>query len=358
MTSLEDALGSIQALDAGAMAAAQDRLDHLTKPPGSLGRLEELVVWLAGVTGTPAPRVDRRRIVIVAGDHGVAIHQHVSAWPSEVTAQMVATFLSGRAAISTLAAAAGASLAVIDVGVASPIPPVGAATPDARFVSARIRPGTDDFTAGPAMTRDDAREAIDVGLAAVDDAVADGIQLLGIGEMGIGNTTSASAIVAAMTGRDPRDVTGRGTGVDDEGWSRKLDVVARGIETNRADPSDPVGVLAGLGGFEIAALVGVIAGAAARRIPLVLDGFITGAAALIACAVEPAIAPRLIAGHRSVEPGHAIVLDRLGLRPLLDLDMRLGEGTGAALAMGLVVAAAAVRDGMATFDEAAVSDRL
>ena len=358
MTTLDGALRTIRPLDADAMAAAQDRLDHLTKPPGSLGRIEELVVWLAGVTGTPAPAVERRRIVVAAGDHGVAMHQHVSAWPSEVTAQMVATFLWGRAAISTLAAAGDASIVVLDVGVASAIPPVAATAPNARFVAARIRAGTDDFTRGPAMTRDEAHAAIGVGLAALDDAVADGIQLLGIGEMGIGNTTAASAIVAAMSGREPRDVTGRGTGVDDAGWARKVDVVTRGLATNRTDPSDPIGVLAALGGFEIAALVGVVVGAAAHGVPLVLDGFITGAAALVACALEPAIAPRLLAGHRSVEPGHAIVLNRLGLRPLLDLDMRLGEGTGAALAMGLVSAAAAVRDGMATFDEAAVSDRL
>jgi nicotinate-nucleotide--dimethylbenzimidazole phosphoribosyltransferase len=358
MTTLDEALAAIQPLDARAMAAAQARLDHLTKPPGSLGRLEELVVWLAGVTGTPTPPVDRRRVVVAAGDHGVAMRQRVSAWPSEVTAQMVATFLSGRAAISTLAAAGDASIVVVDVGVASPIPAVAATSPNTRFLSVPIRPGTSDFTAGPAMSRDEALAAIAVGLAIVDEALADRTLLLAIGEMGIGNTTSAAALVAMMTGREPRDVTGRGTGVDDEGWQRKVDAVSRGIEANQPDRTDPIGVLAALGGFEIAALVGVIAGAAANRVPLVLDGFITGAAALVACGLEPSIAPRLVAGHRSVEPGHAIVLDRLGLRPLLDLDLRLGEATGAALAMGLVVAAAAVRDGMATFDEAAVSDRL
>jgi nicotinate-nucleotide--dimethylbenzimidazole phosphoribosyltransferase len=284
-------------------------------------------------------------------------HQ-VSAWPSEVTAQMVATFLAGRAAISTIAAAGDISIVVLDVGVASPIPAGAAASAGAVLVQAKVRPGTADFTEGPAMTPAGAAAAIEIGLDAVDQAIADGVQLLGVGEMGIGNTTSASAIVAALTGRDPREVTGRGTGVDDAGWTRKVDAIERGIAANALDPADPLGVLATLGGFEIAALVGVIAGAAARQVPLVLDGFITGAAALVASALEPAIVPRLLAGHRSVEPGHMIVLERLGLRPLLDLDMRLGEGTGAALAMGLVVAAAAVRDGMATFEEAAVSDRL
>jgi len=275
-----------------------------------------------------------------------------------VTAQMVATFLAGRAAISTIAAAGGVSIVVLDVGVASPIPAVAAREAGAALVSARIRPGTADFTAGPAMTAAETAAAIEVGLDAVDRAVADGVELLGVGEMGIGNTTAASALVAALTGREPREVTGRGTGVDDAGWSRKVDAVARGLAVNRPDAGDPVGTLAAVGGLEIAALVGLIVGAAARGLPLVLDGFITGAAALVASALHPDVAPRLIAGHRSVEPGHAVVLERLGLRPLLDIDMRLGEGTGAALAMGLVAAAAAMRDGMATFEEAAVSDRL
>ena len=358
MTRLDEALAAIRPLDRDSVAAAQDRLDHLTKPPGSLGRLEELVVWLAGVTGMAAPPVARRRVVIAAADHGVAMRQQVSAWPSEVTAQMVATFLAGRAAISTIAAAGGVSIVVLDVGVASPIPAVAAREAGAALVSARIRPGTADFTAGPAMTAAETAAAIEVGLDAVDRAVADGVELLGVGEMGIGNTTAASALVAALTGREPPEVTGRGTGVDDAGWSRKVDAVARGLAVNRPDAGDPVGTLAAVGGLEIAAVVGLIVGAAARGLPLVLDGFITGAAALVASALHPDVAPRLIAGHRSVEPGHAVVLERLGLRPLLDLDMRLGEGTGAALAMGLVAAAAAVRDGMATFEEGAVSDRL
>jgi nicotinate-nucleotide--dimethylbenzimidazole phosphoribosyltransferase len=360
MTSLRDAIAAVEPLDGEAMASARDRLDHLTKPPGSLGRLEELVVWLAGVTARPAPPVGRRRIVVAAADHGVAMLGQVSAWPSDVTAQMVATFLAGRAAISTIAAAGGASVEVLDVGVASPIPPVmsgAAGTGGARLVSRPVRKGTSDLTVGPAMSRAEAEAAIAVGLEAVDRAAAEGIELLGVGEMGIGNTTSASAIVAAMTGRPAAEVTGRGTGVDDAGWARKVEAIERGLGVNRPDPGNPLGVLAAVGGFEIAALVGVIVGAAGRRLPLVLDGFITGSAALVACAMEPTIVGRLVAGHRSVEPGHAVVLDRLGLRPLLELEMRLGEGTGAAIAMQLVVAAAAMRDGMATFDEAAVSER-
>jgi nicotinate-nucleotide--dimethylbenzimidazole phosphoribosyltransferase len=207
------------------------------------------------------------------------------------------------------------------------------------------------------MTGAEAEGAIGIGLEAVDRAVADGIELLGVGEMGIGNTTAASALVAALTGLPAVDVTGRGTGVDDEGLAQKVEAIERALAVNRCDPSDPVATLAGVGGFEIAALVGVIVGAAARKVPLILDGFITGAAALVATGLEPLIPGRLIAAHRSVEPGHAIVLDRLNLRPLFDLDLRLGEGTGAALAMSLFAAAVAMRDGMATFEEAAVSDR-
>ncbi|MFL5725551.1 MAG: nicotinate-nucleotide--dimethylbenzimidazole phosphoribosyltransferase [Chloroflexota bacterium] len=363
MTSLEATLADVRPLDEGSMGAARDRLDRLTKPPGSLGRLEEIVVWLAGVTGTPAPPVEPRRIVVAAADHGVAMRHAVSAWPSDVTAQMVATFVAGRAAISTLGAAARASIVVLDVGVATAIPNAGPTVPTAgssgvaRLVSNRIGPGTADMTAGPAMTRDQALAAIGVGLTAAADAVTDGVALLGLGDMGIGNTTSASAIVAALTGRPAAEVTGRGTGLNDAAWRRKIDAVNLALAVNRPDRDDPIGVLAAVGGFEIGAIVGTIAGAAANPLPVVLDGFITGAAALVACALQPAIGPRLVAGHRSVEPGHAITLDGLGLRPLLELDMRLGEGTGAALAMQLIGAAAAARDGMATFDEAAVSDR-
>jgi nicotinate-nucleotide--dimethylbenzimidazole phosphoribosyltransferase len=268
---------------------------------------------------------------------------------------MVTNFLAGGAAINVLAAAVQASLTVVDVGVATHIP-VGPG--DARggcLVRARIRDGTSDMTTGPAMTRSETLEAIEVGLRTVDSLWAHGVDLIGIGEMGIGNTTAASALVAALTGEPIERVTGRGTGVDDAGWARKVDAIESALEVNEPDPADLLGVLAAVGGLEIAALVGVIVGAAAARIPLILDGFITGAAALVASSLEPAIAPRLIASHRSVEPGHAIVLEQLGLRPLLELDLRLGEGTGAALAIGLLDAACRLRDGMATFESAAVS---
>jgi nicotinate-nucleotide--dimethylbenzimidazole phosphoribosyltransferase len=344
-------------LDRDAMAAAQHHLDRLTKPPGSLGRLEELLVTLAGITGRQDAPVDRRAVVVAAADHGVA-RRGVSAYPAEVTAQMVANFVAGGAAINTLASAVGARLLVVDVGVAGPIPAVGSPGPrGGELIAARIRSGTADMTAEPAMTRAEALEAVALGRRVVADLRADavGLDLLGIGEMGIGNTTAASALAAVFTGAPVEAVTGRGTGVDDKGRRRKVAAIERALALHAPDPAAPLDVLADVGGLEIAMLVGVIVGAVMERIPLVLDGFITGAAALVASALDPDLAARLIAGHRSSEPGHGIVLDHLGLRPVLELDLRLGEGSGAALAMGVIAAAASVRDGMATFDSAGVA---
>ena len=355
---LDETIARIAPLDTAAMDAAAARLDRLTKPPGSLGRLEALVIQLAGVTGRPDARVDRRAIVVAAADHGVT-RQGVSAYPAEVTSQMVANFIAGGAAINVLAAQVGALVTVVDVGVASPIPEVPAdpAGPPrgGRLVGARIRAGTADMTQGPAMTRDEALRAIIVGLGIVDELVADGVDLVGVGEMGIGNTTAASALTAAFTGVAAERVTGRGTGIDDAGRARKVAAVEAALRMNDPDTADPIGTLAAVGGLEIGVLVGVMIGAAGAGIPVVLDGFITGSAALVACALAPALGPRLIAAHRSAEPGHAVVLDHLGLQPLLELDLRLGEGTGAALAMGFLVAAVRIRDEMATFESAAVS---
>ncbi|MEX1171183.1 MAG: nicotinate-nucleotide--dimethylbenzimidazole phosphoribosyltransferase [Chloroflexota bacterium] len=355
---LDEAIARIGPLDTAAMDAAAARLDRLTKPPGSMGRLEALVIQLAGVTGRPDARVDRRAIVVAAADHGVT-RQGVSAYPAEVTPQMVANFIAGGAAINVLAAQVGASVTVVDVGVASPIPEVpGDPTGPrrgGRLVGARIRAGTADMTQGPAMTRDEALRAIIVGLEIVDELVADGVDLVGVGEMGIGNTTAASALTAAFTGVAVERVTGRGTGIDDAGRARKVAAVEAALRINDPDTADPIGTLAAVGGLEIGVLVGVMIGAAGAGIPVVLDGFITGSAALVACALAPDLGPRLIAAHRSAEPGHAVVLDHLGLQPLLELDLRLGEGTGAALAMGFLVAAARIRDEMATFESAAVS---
>jgi nicotinate-nucleotide--dimethylbenzimidazole phosphoribosyltransferase len=269
---------------------------------------------------------------------------------------MVANFVAGGAAINVLGAWAGVRVVVVDAGVASPIPVVSAdPIRGGRLVRARVRDGTADMTMGPAMTRDEALRAVATGIDLAGELAADGLDLLGVGEMGIGNTTAASAICAVLTGRPVALVTGRGTGIDDATHARKIAAIERAIEVNSPDPRDPIGVLAAVGGLEIALIVGVIVGAAEARIPVVLDGFITGAAALVAASLQPAITPRLIAAHVSIEPGHAVILERLDRRPLLDLDLRLGEGTGAALAMGLIGAAVRLRDGMATFESAAVS---
>jgi nicotinate-nucleotide--dimethylbenzimidazole phosphoribosyltransferase len=351
---LQAALATIDEIDQAAAAAARNRLDQLTKPLGSLGRLEALAVQLAGITGDSAWRPGKRTIVVFAADHGVAARA-VSAYPQAVTAQMVANFLAGGAAINVLARQAGANVFVVDVGVASAVlvPP---RLPDGvRFLSRPIRAGTSDMTTSPAMTRAETEAAIGLGLEIAANEAAAGTSVLGTGEMGIANTTSASAITAAMTGRPPAEVTGRGTGIDDAGHARKIAAIERALRIHRSVPDDALGVLAAVGGFEIAALTGLILGAAAAHIPVLLDGFIAGAAALVAEGLAPAIGPRLIASHLSTEAGHRVVLEHLGLRPLLDLELRLGEGTGTALAMRLMDAACDLRDGMATFASARVS---
>ncbi|HET7472825.1 MAG TPA: nicotinate-nucleotide--dimethylbenzimidazole phosphoribosyltransferase [Candidatus Limnocylindrales bacterium] len=344
-------------LDADAGRAARERLDRLTKPPGSLGRLEDLAVQLAGIRGEIVTEIRRPAIVVFAGDHGVT-RQGVSPYPSAVTRQMVANFLAGGAAVSVLARAAAAELIVVDVGVAGdPIETPPAVATGVRFVADRVAAGTRDLSVEPAMTVDQAIAAIDAGRRAAATAIANGVDLLGLGEMGIGNTTASSALVAALTGRPARDVTGRGTGLDDAGIRRKAAVIDRALELHRPRLGDPLATVAALGGFEIAALVGAMTEAAARGVPVVLDGFITGAAALVAASEAPGLPDRLIAAHRSSEPGHAIALDALGLEPVLDLGLRLGEGSGAALAIPVICAAARILGEMATFDEAAVSNR-
>lgn len=335
--------------DRSAMQLARRRQRQLTKPPGSLGRLEELAVRLAGLTASPLPVLDRKVVFVLAADHGVA-RQGVSAYPQAVTAQMVANFLAGGAAINALARAAGARVVVADFGVISP-----PAHPELRTYS--LGPGTADFTAGPAMTREQALDAVQGGIDLVESELGAGLDLVGTGEMGIGNTTAAAAVVCALLGVPPERTVGRGTGLDREGVRRKARVVEVALGRNRPDPADPLDVLCKVGGFEIGGLVGVILGAAARRKPIVLDGYITGAAALLAVRLCPAARPYLLASHRSAEPGHRLVLRALGLRPLLDLGMRLGEGTGAALAFLLVDAALRAHREMRTFAEAGVSDR-
>jgi len=356
MTWLESVPGRVAPLDHAAMAAAGTRLNRLTKPPGSLGRLEALATQLAGITGSELPRAERAAVVVFVADHGVTA-QGVSAYPSDVTAQMVANFMRGGAAINVLGRLVGAVVTVVDVGVCGAIPRVEPESADrgARLVVARVAEGTRDMTVGPAMTRAEATRAIDVGRSVAADLIEAGVDVIAVGEMGIGNTTAASAIVAAMTGRAASEVTGRGTGLDDAAVGRKVAVIAAALARHRPDSGDPIGVLAAVGGLEIAALVGAILACAEARVPLVLDGFITGAAALVAAAIAPPAVPRMIASHCSAERGHRVVLEDLGLEPLLDLELRLGEGSGAALALPLVRAATAILAEMATFDQAGVS---
>jgi nicotinate-nucleotide--dimethylbenzimidazole phosphoribosyltransferase len=332
--------------DEAAAAAARRHLDTLTKPPGSLGRLEELAVRLAALTGR-APRVTAPVIFTFAADHGV-VAEGVSAYPQSVTGQMVENFLRGGAAVNVLARQAGARVVVADFGVAAPL---GA---PAGLVVRRLGAGTANLARGSAMTRPQAVEAVEAGAALAEEAIAAGADLLGTGEMGIGNTTAASAITASITGAPAQAVTGRGTGVDDAGHRRKVTVVERALRVNAPDAADGLDVLTRLGGFEIAGLVGVILAGAAHRVPVVLDGFIAGAAALVAVTLAPGARHALFASHRSGEPGHAVALRHLELEPYLALDMRLGEGTGTALFIPLARAAAAIYAEMATFKSAGV----
>jgi len=351
MSLLDDTIKGIGPLDRDAMARAKARLDSLAKPPGSLGRLEELVERIAGIKGTDRPALPRKAVVVMAADHGVAA-EGVSAYPQSVTPQMVLNFLGGGAAINVLARQAGARVVVVDMGVAAELPT------QADLVSRRIGPGTANMAKGPAMSREDAIRAIEEGIRIAGLEYERGLDLVGTGDMGIANTTPSTAIAAAVTGLPVARLAGRGTGVDDAGLNRKIAAVERALEVNRPNRADPVDVLAKVGGFEIGGLAGVMLGAAARGVPVVIDGFISGAAALIAAGLAPVVLDRLIAAHVSAEPGHRAVLDHLGLHPLLSFDMRLGEGTGAALAMLLIDAALAIPGGMATFGEAGVSGKI
>jgi nicotinate-nucleotide--dimethylbenzimidazole phosphoribosyltransferase len=341
----------IDGIDAASIAAAQHAMDRKTKPRGSLGRLEEIAARVAGIRRSaslgPLPPV----VVVAAADHGIAA-EGISAFPQEVTAQMVRNFVADGAAICVLARRADARLVVVDAGVASDL----GALPG--VVVRRIGAGTANATRGPAMTTEQAFEALAAGIELADSWVSDGMGLVGLGEMGIGNTTSASAVVAALLAVNPAEVCGRGTGLDDEGLLRKVDAVGRALAANApaVETAEPVGVLAAVGGFEIGVLSGVALASAAAHVPVVLDGFITGAAALISARIAPACVDSMFASHRSTEPGHAVVLDALGLEPLLDLRLRLGEGSGAALAIPIVNASLALLHEMATFDDAGVTD--
>ncbi|RDV82494.1 nicotinate-nucleotide--dimethylbenzimidazole phosphoribosyltransferase [Ammonifex thiophilus] len=344
---LAETCARIGDLDREAMAWAQARLDQLLKPPGSLGRLEELAVQLAGITGDPLPAIKDKCVIVMAGDHGV-VAEGVSAAPQEITYQILPHFLQGTAGIGVLARHVGARLVVVDVGVARPVSFPG-------VLVRKVRAGTGNIARGPAMSREEALQAIGVGIEVATEEVRKGASLIATGDMGIGNTTPSSAILSAFTGLPAEETVGRGTLVNDTVLQKKREVVARSLAVNRPDPSDPLDVLAKVGGLEIAGLAGVILGAAAHRVPVLLDGFITGAAALVAAGLCPRVRQFLIASHLSQEKAHRHMLRHLGLRPLLDFDLRLGEGTGAALAMPLVEAACKILKEMATFSEARVA---
>jgi nicotinate-nucleotide--dimethylbenzimidazole phosphoribosyltransferase len=345
---LEAAIAAAAAADAAAAGAARRALDGKTKPRGSLGRLEELACRIAGIRASAAPGRLEPAVVVAAADHGVAV-EGVSAYPQEVTAQMLGTFAGGGAAVCVLARQAGARLIVVDVGVREPID-------HPAVLDRRIRAGTANIAREPAMTRGEAEEALAAGIELADGLVDDGVGVIALGEMGIANTTAASALTAVLLDADPAAVCGRGTGIDDQRLSHKIAVVRRALGRTPVDPTDPVGAIAAVGGLEIAALAGVTLGAGARRTPVLVDGFITAAAALAATRLCPSCGDALIAAHRSPEPGHGAILAALGLEPLLDLRLRLGEGTGATLALPLIAAALAVLSEMATFDEAGVTD--
>ncbi len=350
MNSLESILSRIQPQDKAARMLAKDRLSRLTMPYWAMGRLMDLAEDLAGMTGTITPSVKRKAMVVMAADHGVA-REGVSLYPSEVTAQMVANFLRGGATINVLAGLAGAKVVVADLGVAADMKNFPGSD---KLLDLKVRLGTDNMTEGPAMSKEEALSAIMKGCQLADELCGQ-YDLLGTGEMGIGNTTSAAALMAVFSSLPVEEVAGRGTGIDEIRFQRKVDVIRKAIRVNAPDPRDPLDVLAKVGGFEIAGLTGFILGCAANRKPILVDGYISTAAALVACELAPKAREYMIAAHCSAERGHVHMLSFLGKKPLLDLEMRLGEGSGSALAMPLVEAARGILVDVSTFEEAAVS---
>jgi len=347
MNTLEHLIPDIPCPDTEARSQARERWDSLVKPRGSLGRLEDLAVQIAGITGELDPSLERKTIALFAGDHGV-VEQGVSKYPKSVTASMIRTFVANGAGINILAEQAQTEVRVINMGVDTEDVP-------AEILDRSIRKGTDNFMIGPAMTRQEAFRSLETGYKFAEILYAQGINLLGVGDMGIGNTTASSAITACLTESSVGQVTDKGTGLSAEQISHKSQVIEQALRVNRPDPQDPLDVLSKVGGFEIGAIAGCLIGGAAHRIPLLLDGFITSAGALTAAALVPEIRPFLIAAHISGEKGHRVALNHLGLTPLLDLEMRLGEGSGAALAMPVVETSVRLLNDMATFKEAGIS---
>lgn len=346
---LHQTIRDIKPLDFKSMELAMSRQDTLTKPRGSLGKLEELSIQIAGIQAKSRPKIEQKSIITMAADHGI-VAEGVTLYPQEVTRQMVLNFLNGGAAINVLARHINARVIVVDMGVIGGFPP----TPN--LICKMIDYGTKNMTLGPAMTRQQAVDSIEAGIDVLESQLKSKIDIVGTGDMGIGNTTASSAIFSAISGKSVVDVTGRGTGLNDEQLNHKIKVIQKALDINKPNPLDPIDVLAKVGGFEIGGIAGVILGAAANRIPVILDGFISTAAASIAIKVSPAVKDYLISSHESAEAGHKALLEFIGLKPLLNLNMRLGEGTGAAIGIVLVEAATRILNDMATFSEAGVSD--
>ena len=346
---LEEYIKGIEPLDENIMRKAQEKLDNLTKPVGSLGKLEEIAVLICGIKRTLNPKIERKVIFTLAGDHGI-VEEGVSAYPQEVTKQMVYNFVKGGAGINVLSRHINAEVIVVDIGVKEDIL-------SDRVINKKIDYGTKNFLKGPAMTRKQAIKSIIYGIELVE-GMKDKIDIIGTGDMGIGNTTPSSAIVSVITDSEVENVTGRGTGISDEIYKRKIEVIKRGINLNKPDPDDPIDILSKVGGFEIGGISGIILGCAKNRIPVVIDGFISGAGALIAYKLNQLAKNYMIPSHLSVEKGHKILLDYIGLKPLLNLDLRLGEGTGAALGISLVEASIKILNEMASFEKAGVSRKI
>jgi nicotinate-nucleotide--dimethylbenzimidazole phosphoribosyltransferase len=346
---LEETISAVEPIREELYQATQARLDNLTKPRGSLGRLEEFARKYVAITGKERPKIEKKAIYTFAADHGVA-EEEVSVFPREVTTQMVYNFLQGGAGINVLARLVGAEVRVVDIGVDHDF------QSQEGLIIKKVAKGTKNMAKGPAMSREEAVRALEIGIGLVEEAAAQGLDLLGTGDMGIGNTTPSSAMAAVFTGEKVKKVTGRGTGIDDRMLTSKIEVITRALKVNQPDPEDPLDILAKVGGLEIGGIAGLILGAAAKKIPVVVDGFISSVGALLAVRFQGRVKDYIFAAHRSVEVGHRAVLDDMGQRPMLDLDLRLGEGTGAALGMLLVEAGIKILTEMATFGEAGVSE--
>lgn len=351
MDLLNNTLSKIKPVNQEFYATAQKHLDNLTKPPGSLGKLEEFAKRLVAITENTSPLIEKKIIFTFAGDHGIT-EEGVSAYPKEVTPQMVFNIIRGGAGINVLARHAGADVLVIDIGVDFDFGEIEG------LVKMKVVKGTMNFAKGPAMTREEAVKCIETGLELANGYARKGYRMFGTGDMGIGNTTPSSAIAAVLTGKPVSSVTGKGTGITDDSLKRKIAAIKQGIEINRPDKDDAIDVLSKVGGAEIGGIAGIVLSGAANRIPVVIDGFVSTAGALIAYCIEPKVKDYIFAAHNSVEAGHKVMLDKIGLKPVLDLDLRLGEGTGAALAMLMIEAGIRIYKEMATFGEAGVSDEI